>query len=61
MKHLYIVRSAGLGKIFYNFRNNPMALFILFDTFVKCSSNVNLLSNVNPNVFAMMLEERYYG
>ena len=43
MKHLYIVRSAGLGKILYNFRNNPMVLLILFDTFVKYSSNVNLI------------------
>ena len=51
MKLLYIVRRAGLGKIFCNFRNNPMVLLILFDTFVKCSSNVNLLSNVNPKCF----------
>ena len=51
MKHLYIVRSAGLGKIIYNFRNNPMILLILFDTFVKCSSNANLLSKVNPKCF----------
>ena len=43
MKHLYIVRSAGLGKILCNFRNNPMVLLILFDTFVKYSSNVNLI------------------
>ena len=60
MKHLYIVRSAGLGKIFCNFRNNPMVLLILFDTFVKSSSNVNLLSNVNPKSFAMMPEKHYY-
>ena len=51
IKHLYIVRSAGLGKIFCNFRNNPVVLLILFDTFVKCSSNVNLLSKVNPKCF----------
>ena len=40
MKHLHIVRCADLGKISYNFRNNPMVLLILFDTFlemfVKC-------------------------
>ena len=60
MKHLYIVRSAGLGKIFCNFRNNPMVLLILFDTFVKSSSNVNLLSNVNPKSFAMMPEKHYH-
>ena len=48
MKHLHIVRSAGLGKIFCNFRNNPMVLLILFDTIFKCPSNVDLLSNVNP-------------
>ena len=51
MKHLYIVRSAGLGKTFCNFRNNPVVLLILFDTFVKCTSYVNLLSNVNPKCF----------
>ena len=51
MKHLCIVRSAGLGKIFCNFYNNPVVLLILFDTFVKCLSNVNLLSNVNPKCF----------
>ena len=51
MKHFCIVTSAGLGKIFCNFRSNPMVLLILFDTFVKCSSNVNLLSNVNPKCF----------
>ena len=51
MKHLYIVRSAGLGKIFCNFCNSTMVLLILFDTFVKCSSNVNLLSNVSPKCF----------
>ena len=51
MKHLYIVRSAGIDKIFCNFHNNHMALLILFDTFVKCSSNGNLLSNVNPKCF----------
>ena len=28
-----------------------MALIILFDTFVKCASNVNLLPNVNPKCF----------
>ena len=27
-----------------------MVLLILFDTFVKCLSNVNLLSNVNPTL-----------
>ena len=51
MKHLYIARSAGLGKIFCNFRNNSMVLLISFDTFVKCLSNVNLLSKVNPKCF----------
>ena len=51
MKHFYIVTSAGLGKIFCNFRSNPMVLLILFDTFVECSSNVNLLSIVNPKCF----------
>ena len=51
MKHLYSVRSASLGKIFCNFRNNPMVLLILFDAFVKCSSNFNLLSKVNPKCF----------
>ena len=39
MKHLDITRSACLGKIFCDFRNNPMVLLILFDTFFKCSSN----------------------
>ena len=49
---IYCTKS-GLGKIFCNFRNNPMVLFILFDAFVKCSimSNVNLLSNVHPKRF----------
>ena len=51
MKHLYIVRSADLGKIFCNFQNSPMVLLILFDTFFKRSSSVNLLSNVNPRCF----------
>ena len=51
MKHLYIVRSAGLGKIFCNFRSNPMVLLTLFDAFVKCSLNVNLLSDVLPKYF----------
>ena len=51
MKHLYIVRSAGLGGIFCNFCNNHVVLLILFDTLVKCLSNVNLLSNVNPKWF----------
>ena len=46
-----IVRSAALGKMFCNFRNNPMVLLTLFDTFVKFSSNVDLLSNVNPKCF----------
>ena len=51
MKHLYIVRSAGLGEIFFNIRNNPMVLLILSDTFIKCSSDVNIASNVNPTCF----------
>ena len=51
MKHLYIVRSAGLGKIYCTFRNNPMILLILFDIFVKRSFNVNLLSNFNSKCF----------
>ena len=51
MKHLYIVRSAGLGKIFCNFCNNPMVLLVLFDAFFKCLSYGNLLSNVNPKYF----------
>ena len=51
MKHLFIVRSASLGKIFCNFRNNPMVLLILFNAFVKCLSNFNLLSKVNPKCF----------
>ena len=51
MKHLYVVRSAGLGKIFCNFRSSPMVLLTLFDTFVKCSSNVNPLSNVLSKYF----------
>ena len=51
MKHLYIVRNAGLGKIFCNFRNNHMVLLTLFDTFFKCLSHSNLLSNVNPKCF----------
>ena len=46
-----IVRSAGLGKILCNFSNNPVVLLISFDTLVKCSSNVNLLSNVNRKCF----------
>ena len=50
MNHLYIVRSTGVDKIFSSFRNNPMVLLILFDTFIKCLSNVNLLSNVNPRL-----------
>ena len=48
----FVVRSAGLGEIFCNFRKNPMVLLNLFDTFVKCSSNVKLLSNVNPECFS---------
>ena len=51
MKLLYIVKSAGLGKTFCNFHNNPIVLFILFDTLVKCSSNGNLLFNINPKCF----------
>ena len=51
MKHLYIVKSAGLGKIFCNFCYNPMVLLILFDPFLKCLLNVNLLSKVNPKCF----------
>ena len=51
MKHLYIVRSADLGKVFYNFRNNLKFSLILFDAMFKCLSNVNLLANVNPNCF----------
>ena len=51
MKHLYITRSAGLGKIFCNFRKNPTLLLILFDIVFKCLSNANLLSNVNPKCF----------
>ena len=51
MKHVYIERSAGLGKILCNFRNSPIVLLNLFDIFVKCSSNVNVLSNVNPKCF----------
>ena len=58
MKHLYIVRSAGLGKIFCNFHNSSMVLLILFDIFVKCSSNVNLLSSVNPKYFCDNAWER---
>ena len=56
----YILRSAGLSKIFCNFRNNPMVLLFLLNTFIKCSSNVNLLSNVNPKCFAMMPEKYGY-
>ena len=41
MKHLYFVRSAGLGKIFCNFHNNHM---VLFDIYFKCSLNVSVNS-----------------
>ena len=51
MKHLYIVKVAGLGKIFCNLCNNYMVLLIIFDAFVKFSSIVNLLPNVNPKGF----------
>ena len=51
MKHLYIARSAGLGKMFCNFCNNPIVLIILFDAFVKFSSDATLLSNVTPKSF----------
>ena len=51
MKHLYIVRSAGLSKILCNFHNYLMVLLILLDTFFRYSSNVNLSSNVNPWYF----------
>ena len=53
MKHLYTVRNAGLSKIFFNFYNNPMVLHILF---FKWLSNVNLLSNVNPNASHLPLK-----
>ena len=35
MKHLHIVRIAGLGKVFCNFRNNPMVSRIC-EMLVKC-------------------------
>ena len=60
MKHLYIVRGAGIGKIFCNFHKNPMVLLILFDKSVKRSPNINLLSNVNPKCFAMMPDQHSY-
>ena len=50
-EHLYIVRRADLGKIFLNFRNNPMVLLISSDAMVECSSNSKLLPNVNPKCF----------
>ena len=60
MKHLYIVRSAGLGKIFFNFRNSPMVLLVLFDTFVKCSSLLTYYPTLILNAFAMMPEKHCY-
>ena len=47
----YIVRSAGLGKVFCILDNNPLVLLILSGTFVKCLSNVNQLPNFNPKCF----------
>ena len=57
-KHLHVVRSAGLGKIFCNFGNNPMVLLILFDKFFKCPSHVNLLSKVYF-IHIIMFLQRY--
>ena len=56
---LNIVRSAGLGKIFCNFRNNPIVLLISFDTFVKSSSMLSYYSTLILNVLAMMPEKHY--
>ena len=45
------IRSVGLGKILCKCCSNRMVLLSVFDTFFKCSSKVNLLSNVNPKCF----------
>ena len=45
------IRSVGLGKILWKCCSNRMVLLSVFDTFFKCSSKVNLLSNVNPKCF----------
>ena len=57
MKHLYILRSAGLGKIFFNLCNNSMVLLILFDTLFKCCQMLNYYPMLILNVFEMMPEK----
>ena len=59
MKHLYIIRRAGLGKIFCNFRNSPMVLLILFDTFLYARQMLTYYPMLILNVFAMMPEKHY--
>ena len=54
------IRSVGLGKILWKCCSNRMVLLSVFDTFFKCSSKVNLLSNVNPKCFVMMPEKHCY-
>ena len=56
MKHLYIIRSAGLGKIFCNFRNNPMVLLIFFDMLNVLQMLTYYLTFI-LNYFSMMSEK----
>ena len=51
MKALYIVISVVLGNILRSLRKRPTALLTLANTLLRCSSNVNLKSNMTPRRF----------
>ena len=60
MKHLYIVRNAGPGKIFCNFSKNPVVLIFLLAYFLNVCQMLRYYPTLILNVFAMMSEKHCY-
>ena len=59
MKHLYSARSAGLGKIFCNFRENP--ILFSWTHFLNVQQILTYYTTLIINVFAMMPEKHCYS
>ena len=60
MKALYMVINIVLGNMLRSLRKRPTALLTLANILLRCSSNINLKSNVPPRWFEKRFERHYY-
>ena len=58
---IYIVRSAGLGKIFCNFLNKLIFFLIFLIHLLNARQMLTYDPTLILNVFAMMPEKHYYS